>query len=165
MTPSAAVARTRNNVSPLNRPIVKPSSVFSPCSDGSDVTRSTNIASRPPTPPINAPVARPPTTPADTRLADASRSCCQVVCDGASITAISPWPTATRARRDAASILIDDARARSGDASMRNFARGIRIVTSGVSATTDAVRGPPSSSAMLAEEVAGLRGVRTRGCE
>ena len=76
--PRMAVTMTRNNVNLLNTPIVNPSSVSLPCSDGAEVSRSTNIASRPPRPPIRPPIAKPAMTAFETRPARFVKSCCQV---------------------------------------------------------------------------------------
>ena len=58
----------------LKRPIVKPSSVETPFKDGSDVSRSASIASRPPTPPIRTPARKPALTPAPSVAPGSRRS-------------------------------------------------------------------------------------------
>src|SRR6476661_7210984 len=72
--PSPAVTPSKNSVWRLTRPIVKPSSVGTPRKDGSDVSRSASIASRPPTPPIRTPARKPALTPAPSVAPGSRRS-------------------------------------------------------------------------------------------
>jgi len=72
----------RNIVSGVKLPIVKSSSVFIPCKDGSEVRRRTNIAMRPPIPPTTNPQRNPASTPADKRLAGARKPAATSVSSG-----------------------------------------------------------------------------------